>query len=430
MNALHFSHESASHVCDVPRFFIFLGAYAGSWTPELVKPCTPKQFGGYPSEKTTYNNSTLRVFNMLVETSDVKAPKQSLGNSMDILSRDTTGNGHISRNIRLSLLAADLVEPYVDLVGVNTLVLTDDIVPMTQRDPKSCMNSKSVMVASNAKHADIEWTVGGALTIDNTELWYANWDDVSDEVECWTQPSSTQHLKRAGGSFNGTGYFSAFGSQPSPEESASGMKMTNGPLFRASIPLYEFEKGDKILVMASARVDQSWKNQPKDIRPKQPPQSHIVNARTDPSYHHESNGKHIQGRLDWFSVPLTIEIGDFKDSVGTRGDGSVTVIEIHPRLGESTMNKGGVKPKSAQKDQMWFPVAFWEVLVLVALLVSLSIFFFRRYGSYRRIKIKQGDSFDETDDFTFEENQYSDAVDDEYGDDEESDDGIEIPSIS
>ena len=73
-------------------------AYAGSWTPDLVKPCTPKTYGGYPPEKTTYNNSTLRAFNMLVETSDDKFPKDHLGSSLDVLSGDTEGNGHISRS--------------------------------------------------------------------------------------------------------------------------------------------------------------------------------------------------------------------------------------------------------------------------------------------------------------------------------------------
>ena len=431
-NFFCFRHESTHHAYDVLCFL--KGAYAGSWTPSKVEPCTPKEFGGYPPEKTTYSNSTLRVFNMLVETSNVKEPKHYLGSSFDVLSRDTTENGHVSRNIRLSLLAVDMVQPYVGVVGVNKLILTDDIIPMMERDSKSCVDTKAVMVARNAEKVDIEWTVGGAFTIDNTELWYGKWDDVSNEVECWTQPSSTHNLKRiVGDTLKGTGFFSAEGSQPSPENSASGMRMTNGPLFRASIPLEEFKKGDKILVMASAKVDQSWKNQPKDILPKMTPQSHIVNARTDPSYHHESNGKHIQGRTDWFSVPLTVVIGEFEDSIGTRGEDSVNVIEIHPRLGESTTNKGGMKPKSAQTDQLWFPVALLQILAVGLLIVTLSICFIRCClcgNSEGRIKLKQGDSFDESDDFTFEENKYTDRIDDEYGDEEDSDDGIEIPTIS
>ena len=423
-------------------FLIILkGAYAGSWTPELVKPCTPKTYGGYPAEKTTYNNSTLRAFNILVETSDVKGPKKHLGTSLDILSGDTKGNGHISRNIRLSLLSADLVEPYVGVVGVNKLALTDDIVPLTDRAYEGCQKTKAVTVAKNAKHVDIEWTVGGALTIDDTKLWYAHWDDVNGDVDCWNQPKSTQNLKRAGDDdvlLKGYGYFSKLGSVPSPEDSASGMKMTNGPLFRASVPLDEFKKGDKIVILASAMVDQSWMNQPNDIMPKMAPQSHIVNARTDSNYHHESNGKHIQGRTEWFSLPLTVVIGDFTDSIGTRGDDSVDVVEIHPRLGESTINKGGVKPnKAAQTDQLWFPVAGWQLLAAVVLLVSLSICCIRRLGagtnsSSSRIKVKQDASFDGSDDFTFEDNQYSDErIDDEYGDDDDYlDDGIEIPIIT
>ena len=360
------------------------------------------------------------------------------------MSRDTKGNGHVSRNIRLALLAADMVEPYVTVVGVNKLALTDDIVPMTERKSNSCLDTKAVMVAKNAKMVDIEWSVGGAMTIDSTELWYAKWDDVAGEVGCWMQPSSTDKLQRVGGATNGTGFFSVQGSYPRPEESVTGIKMTNGPIFRASIPLGNMKEGDKIMVMASARVDQSWKNQPPNILPNVPPQSHIVNARTDPNYHHESNGKHIRGRIDWFSVPVTVVIGDFDDNVGTRNEHSVNTIELYPRFSESSINKGGVKPsqpaqkdggikpsKVAQKDQLWFPVALWQYLVGILLFVAFSICCIRCFCCrHSGIKLKQGDSYDASlDDLSFDPEPYSDRTNDEYGDDE-SDDGIEIPSIN
>lgn len=372
---------------------------------------------------------------MLVEASTNKSPTDHLGTSFDVLNRDTEGNGHISRNIRLALSAADMVEPYVSVVGVNKLALTDDIVPMTKHEPNSCMDTKAVMVAQNADKVDIEWTVGGAMTIDNTELWYAKWDDVVSEREdsCWTQPDSTDFLQRAGGAApsSGSGFFSVQGSQPRPEESATGIRMTNGPLFRASIPLEKFQEGDKVMIMASARVDQSWKNQPENVLPSILPQSHIVNARTDPNYHHKSNGKHIQGRLDWFSVPITVVIGDFKDSVGTRGVDSVNAIEIHSRFVDNrSINTGGVKPKSPKKDQLWFPLALWEYLVGIVLVVAFSICCLKcccSRDNYNRIKGNQEDS---PDDFGVEQNQYSDQINDEYGDyDDESDDGIEISSI-
>ncbi len=73
----------------------------------------------------------------------------------DVVSRDTKGHGPVSRNIRLALLAAAMVEPYVSVVGVNKLALTDDIVPMTEREPNSCVDTKAVMVAKNAKMVDL-----------------------------------------------------------------------------------------------------------------------------------------------------------------------------------------------------------------------------------------------------------------------------------
>lgn len=412
----------------------YAGAYAGSWTPDKVKPCNPQQFGGYPKEKTIYNNSTLRVFNMLVETSDVKEPKSFLGSSLDVLNRDTKGNGHVSRNMRLALLAADLVEPYVGVVAVNKLALADDIVPMTERDSTSCRDVKAVMVARNAETVHIEWTVGGAMSIDSTELWYAKWDDVPGEDQCWTQPDSTDFLNRVGGAVSGTGFFSTEGSSPSPEGSATGTRVANGPLFRASVNLKDFKQGDRILIMASARVDQSWKDQPENIRPAVPPQSHMANVRTNPNYHHESNGKHIKGRLDWFSVPLTVVIGDFKDGVGKRGDDVVNVVEMNSRfVNDKAITKGGMKPKPGNIDQLWFPVALWKYLVVILLVVFFSSCCFRCLCSrrtHRRVKSQDGVAFVASDDLRFEQNAYSDETDNEYGDDEYSDDGFEIPKLS
>lgn len=387
--------------------------------------------------KTTYNNSTLRVFNMLIETSKSKSPtKDALGSSLDILNRDTTGNGHVSRNIRLALLAAEMVQPYAAIVAVNKLPLSDDVVPMMKREPKSCIDNKAVMVAKNAKIVDVEWTVGGAMAVDKTELWYAKWDDVAGDVNCWTPPSDTTKFQKAQnfqGIINGTGYFSVRGSHPTPKESITGIEPTNGPLFRATIPLDGMKQGDKLIVMASAKVDQSWKKQPENIAPKVLPQSHIVNARTDPNYHHESNGKHIHGRVDWFSFPLTIVVGDFDDSVGTRDEDLVNTIELHPRFGDSTSAKGGTKPKAASTDQLWFPVSMWVYLAIGLLLLVGTVCCIRMCctGQYSKAQRKSSDELDEgSDDFVFDAKPYSDRVDAENGDEDEDENGIEIPQMT
>mmetsp|Transcript_15576 Transcript_15576/g.38852 ORF Transcript_15576/g.38852 Transcript_15576/m.38852 type:complete len:831 (+) Transcript_15576:198-2690(+) len=405
-------------------------AYAGSWTPEKVMPCQPKQFGGYPKEKTTYNDSTLRVFNMLIETSNRKTPAPNdLGTSLDVLQGDTTGNGHVSRNVRLALLAAEMVEPYVSVVGVNKLALSDDAVPLETRTPQSCKDTKAVMIAKNAEAVDIEWTVGGSMTVDVTELWYAKWDDVADKVSCWTRPSSLNGFERVQTMTtpnNGTGAFSLTGSHPKPSSSMTGESTSLGPLFRASIPVTGLRPTDKIIVIASARVDSSWADQPANIAPKMPPQSHVVNARTNPDWNHESNGKRIQGRLDWFSVPLTIVVGDFVDAVGTRDDDVVNTIELHPRLGEGSGTKGGIKPKTSETDQLWFPVAFWVCLagglVFLACCVCCCT---GRSDLHGRKSVRTDD-----DDYGFESKPYSDDTDAEYGEeyDDGDEDGIEIPT--
>lgn len=297
------------------------------------------------------------------------------------------------------------------------------------------------MVAKLAKKIHIEWTVGGAMTIDSTELWYGKWDYLDGEMDCWVQPHNLDKLQRVGDEKNGTGYFSVDGSFPRPEDSATGIKMTNGPLFRGVVPLNDLQVGDKILVMASAKVDQSWTNQNSNIKPQVDPQSHIVNARTDSNYHHESNGKHIQGRINWFSVPLTVVIGDFDESVGTRNGDSVNVVELNTRFGENSANRGGVTPsksssqKKPEKDQLWFPVKFWQILagiLLIGAVLFCCVKGFCSDSSDNRIKVKQSeDDYDEIGNFRGDHQQYSDRTDDEYGnDDDDSEDGIEIPKIT
>mmetsp|Transcript_17744 Transcript_17744/g.43779 ORF Transcript_17744/g.43779 Transcript_17744/m.43779 type:complete len:627 (+) Transcript_17744:105-1985(+) len=287
-------------------------AYAGSWDKERVKPCEPTTFGGYPLEKTVYNNSTLRAFNMLVETSLDKNPP-SLGSSEDLLNQDeySDGNGHVSRNIRLSLLAADLVEPYVSIVQVNDdIILPHDVIPLSS----NCDGAK--IVAVNASETlwntlDVAFSVGGALSIDNVELWFASKEDIVSTTansDCLEQPtfSELQSFTQASilGTTSGTGRFSSNGASPASETGG----ITDGPVFWGTI---EIPNGvSELIVVASARVDQDWKNAPDNAGPDVQPQSHMANVRTNPNWRHESEGKVVQGRLDWVSQPLTVVVVD------------------------------------------------------------------------------------------------------------------------
>jgi hypothetical protein len=407
-------------------------AYAASWDPERVIQCQPKQFGGYPAEKTVYNNSTLRVFNMLVETSDHKEPgKNELGSSLDILNRDTTGNGHVSRNVRLALLAADLVQPYVSIVGVNNLALSDDVVPLTERGGQSCQKSKLVMVPSNAAEVHIEWTVGGAISIDKTEVWFAKWDDVP-KLDCLTQPESLTGFTKGTiiNASNGTGVFSRAGSYPSPNLSKTGTLPSLGPVFRATIAIPEgLNTMDQLVVIASARVDKDWAIPPANVAPNVSPESHVANARTNPDWYHESAGKVIKGRLDWYSIPLTIVIGAYEDSIGKQGDHQVNTVEVKSRFGDSTgISKGGVRPKSADTEQMWFPVSGWSILLGFLLIWTFGFCVCAVIQRNRRAGIqgKRSDVFGQDDEFVFEAKPYSDALSGE----EEPVDEIELGTLA
>lgn len=311
-------------------------AYAGSWDPERVIPCKPTSFGGYPEEKTIYNNSTLRAFNMLVETSNVKIPnKNTLGTSLNLLEGQTEGNGHVARNIRLALLAADLVQPYVSFVGVNDLTLSDDIVPLVrqpfaqQNERRSCQETNTVMIPATSSKFTVEWNVGGALQVDVTQAWVAKWNDVpEDALDCST--------------WDITGLESYF-TAGSPLGPTSGLgKFADGPsqTFSSSIDIATgYQPGDKLVVIVEAHVDSFMRQQGDNVAPQLPPQSHLVNARTDPTWNHESAGKIVQGRASWISIPLTIVIDT--------SEGESTV-EVSKRMSEI---EGWTKPKPSPSNQ-------------------------------------------------------------------------------
>ena len=86
-------------------------AYAASWDPALAVKggCSVK---GYDRERTaSYDDASNGCSMLLVETSNAKAGPPSLFGSEDKLF--DMGPGHVTRNIRLALVAIDIVEPYV-----------------------------------------------------------------------------------------------------------------------------------------------------------------------------------------------------------------------------------------------------------------------------------------------------------------------------
>jgi hypothetical protein len=272
-----------------------------SWDGARANQCTPTTYGGYPTEKTIYNDSTLRAFNMLVETSNNKTPASSdLGTSLNVLDSSTTGNGHLSRNIRLSVAAIDMVEPYLYMVSVDDLDLTDDIVPLVRR---SCDSLQTVAIPQYSNQVRISWTIGGSMEIDETRVWVADAFLINSEIlqDCLSQPSSEdiRSVFVGGTAQSGSGFFSPNGPQPAGLSSL-------GPVFSNEIDVSNLGDGDELLIIASARVDSSWATQSGIFTPNVTPQAHLVNARTNANWYHENAGKIVEGRLDWFSRPIRL----------------------------------------------------------------------------------------------------------------------------
>ena len=279
-------------------------AYAASWDPDRVVACQPTTHGGYDKQKlstTTRHSerSTCSLKRAIMESPDHISVR--LGMYWTFGSGGSNGdNGHISRNIRLALLAAELVEPYVSIATVHGLALRDDIIPLREPNdnPRSCQNTRGVRVPSSTTTITVEWRVGGALTIDNTQLWYAKWKDIPARLlHCQSQPHSADDLKdlmNVGTPLSATSGRTIFADGSKPR------------FFKAQVDLSPFHVHDQIVILALATVDQDWMEQPNDVAPAVPPQSHIVNARTNKDWYHETEGGIIQGRRQWFSLPLTI----------------------------------------------------------------------------------------------------------------------------
>ncbi|DAZ93873.1 TPA: hypothetical protein N0F65_008139 [Lagenidium giganteum] len=240
--------------------------YAASWENEFTKPkpigiCTPKTYDGYPAAKSKYNNATNRAFNILVETSFDKRPKEaSLGNS-SALSDSALAHfgsesiGHVPRNVRMALMFIDLVQPYI----------------AWKHHPRKSSAGSSLK---------FKWEVLGSIAVDSTQLLVSKHPDMSDAVATTAQSGVTRWYH--------------------PDFETSRAHDNNG-LFHE---LLTFDDSGTYYIQAVATVDQDWTKQGTGADapvPNVPPQTHIVNARTNDDWDFSSNGRRVKGRTVWKS---------------------------------------------------------------------------------------------------------------------------------
>jgi len=400
-------------------------AYAASWERPRTVVCDPRSYGGYDEKKTSYLVETNRA---LAFTISSKHGTTLNGKQTDDIgdvfhAKDDADSGlAISRNMRLALVAADLAKPYISIFGINSVAISEDAVPSNEQAGNLCDTSRIVAVPGALDTVIVEWTVGGALDISQTDLWVARVQDIPDNSVCSMSLEDGFDIVKDVFKMNpsrpgkGKGFFSKSGPDPSPMESVSkpfslltangsfsgtqtnamgGLGKTSeglegvsgrngktggkeefngsvnllGPVFRTEIDLSDYDMGDRLILIASATVDQEWLESPEEYhQPIVDPQSHLVNMRTNPGHEYEISGKKVQGRLVWLSIPVTVVVDDVDKHAGG--------IELFKRLDESSgYAKPPVRPTTVRFGSDNDGSAPSKLLViLVSLVIAVTVF--------------------------------------------------------
>jgi len=214
--------------------------YAASWENQFYDaesqpfhPCKPTTFGGYPEEKTIYNNITNRAFNMLVETSKSKEPRAGdLGDFKELYKANvdffrtegitTEFVGHVPRNVRLALMMIEMAQPLVRWVDAASAPASQDQAVLSafpaaslytisadqvaemgcgalawERNQVASCNVSDCSVSSAHTKLQLGWEVLGALTVDSTRVQVsssATFEDDNILMETSTQKGTTRRF--------------------------------------------------------------------------------------------------------------------------------------------------------------------------------------------------------------------------------------------
>ena len=144
--------------------------------------------------------------------------------------------------------------------------------------------------------------------------------------------------------------------------------------FAAAVDVSEFAPGDELVLLVSVIADPDWGELPTSSQRISPPnvlpQSHMANARTNPDWYFESSasGNVVQGRLLWFSRPLTVQIT-------APGTDTVTATTRNLKCGPVFVTPSDPGDSSASRPRLsargW--VAVFEVSIALLLFVQVMI---------------------------------------------------------
>jgi hypothetical protein len=304
-----------------------------------LEQCTDSD---YPPERTShYDTLSLRSFvaSVVAPPLDNEYPSCLPGFEVDdeMLCLPDSNDQHfffdssrVGSNLRMSLLATEMVEPWTSIRSIAGVELRDDdVIPLSQRLPERCPEARSMTLPESIlmKDVNITWTVGGAFTVTETAIMHGKWNVLDKKIfDCVTQPTKQEldsfftilrdfevmegeTVQQMDDDVSFTLVQSGVTRwHPSHLNTAARVPTERAETtFSVSLDLSDYKAGDVVALYALARTDQreSMEN---------PPQSSFVNARTNPDWSHSYTGTEgpltMKGRLDWFSVPVTITIGE------------------------------------------------------------------------------------------------------------------------
>lgn len=269
-------------------------AYAASWAKN-TRPCTPNTFGGYPREKTVYTSQQMRAFNILVETSNQKTPRVAdLGTDEELLLPNGRGNGHIPQNVRLALLTADIVQPYMKWINGHRGCAKGSLLAPNLLGGSQCGKQQTLkpLKVSKGSVLTLSWDIGGGFHVDSTRLVIAKWP-ANIPFEAVHQQEYRE--------FPGFGFSERelherleIVNMSEPQTGNTRWANVRGDRFanRARFPFFPSwsdciaapEVSGRYVVFAVTEMDSAWGQRAAKASPRLGPQSHIVNARTNPSW--------------------------------------------------------------------------------------------------------------------------------------------------
>lgn len=251
-------------------------AYSGSWegSPIITQSCQPKTYGGYKENATQYEQNykdSLKSIMFLLEVSNDKMPDQKLlgWKNLDCLINlrhnaffnhitqhkhlclDKYIDGYIPRILRLGLTLIDILNPYITFITQN-----------------------------HRSHIDVHWTVGGAVTVDETFMLYDYFPTHPDQhiiaaLKEAKEPSEVEKILK-----NKT--------DTNCGKAVWDIEYNTKDHFKHKIET-EFNNGNYIVFVIFAKVDKDWsiQNHPDPVIN---PQTHIANLRNSNNYK-ASNGE-------------------------------------------------------------------------------------------------------------------------------------------